>query len=109
MDVVKVIAVLSLIIESLTKTILLVWSIVLKPLAQWTTEEKKDITTVIISVIIAMGVNLDIFAIASIPFQVPLLGSFFTGLLFARGAGVITDILDIIYYTKVNRKLKTLM
>jgi hypothetical protein len=56
-----------------------------------------------------MGVNLDIFAIASIPFRVPLLGSFFTGLLFARGAGVITDILDIIYYTKVNRKLKTLM
>lgn len=109
MEVLKVITVLSLIIESLTKTILLVWNITLKPLTQWSMEEKKDIVTVIISVIITMGVNLDIFAIANIPFGIALAGPFLTGLLFARGAGVITDILDIIYYTKVSRKIKALM
>ncbi|AYO30058.1 MAG: hypothetical protein PWR06_2164 [Thermoanaerobacteraceae bacterium] len=109
MDIVKVVTVLSIVIESLTKTILLVWNIVSKPLTQWTQEEKKDIITVVISVIIAIGVNLDIFSISNIPFKIPILGPLLTGLLFARGAGVITDILDIIYYTKVNRKLKTLI
>ncbi|HHW03825.1 MAG TPA: hypothetical protein GXX35_13640 [Thermoanaerobacterales bacterium] len=109
MDIVKIVTVLSLIIESLTKTILLIWNTVTKPFSQWTQEEKKEIITDVISVIIAIGVNLDIFSLANIPFKIPILGPFLTGLLLARGAGVVTDILDIIYYTKVNRKIKTLM
>jgi len=109
MDILKVVAVLSIVIESLTATILLVWNIALKPLSQWTQEEKKDIITVVISAMVTIGANLDIFSIANIPFNIPILGPLLTGLLFARGAGVITDILDIIYYIKENKKIKTLM
>ncbi len=103
-DVVKVVTVLSVVIESLTKTILLVWGIISKPMAEWSEEERRDVINTVISVIIAVGVNLDIFALAGIPFRISVLGPMFTGLIFARGAGVINNILDIIYYAKVYRR-----
>jgi hypothetical protein len=107
-DMVKILTVLSLVIESLTKTVVLILNIALKPMQQWSEEEKKHIVTAILSVIITLGINLDIFILAGIPFQVPILGPLLTGLLFARGAGVVNDIIDIIYYTKINKRLKAL-
>lgn len=108
MDIVKIVAVLSLVIESLTKTVVLVLNTMLKPVSQWSEDEKRDIVTTILSVIITLGINLDVFILAGTPFKVPILGPLLTGLLFARGAGVVTDIIDIIYYTKVNKRLKAL-
>ncbi|MGB9840400.1 hypothetical protein [Thermovenabulum sp.] len=104
MDIFKTIAVLSVVIESLTNTLLFLLNIFTKPFINWSEEEKRGVIAIFLSAIITLGINLNIFEIANIKFTFPVIGTILTGLLFARGANVIKDIFDIIYYTKVEKK-----
>lgn len=47
----------------------------------------------IVSVIIAIATQLDIFAILNFNIPIPFIGSFLTGILISRGANCIHDIL----------------
>lgn len=47
----------------------------------------------IVSVIIAIATQLDIFAILNFNIPIPFIGSFLTGILISRGANFIHDIL----------------
>lgn len=104
MEIIKVVTVLSIVIESLTRTILLISNIMLKPFSQWCYDERKEIITAILAVLLSIGMQLDVFTLAQIPFKMPVIGVLLTGLILARGAGVIKDLLDIISYTKLNKK-----
>lgn len=52
------------------------------------------IGALIISVIISVATQLDIFAILNFGIVVPFIGSFLTGILISRGANVVHDLLS---------------
>ncbi|MGB9813418.1 MAG: hypothetical protein ACPLRZ_06130 [Thermovenabulum sp.] len=104
MDILKTIAVLSIVIESLTNTILFLLNVFMKSFKSWSEEEKKGVIGIFLSVFITVSINLNIFEVSKITFKYPIIGTILTGFLFARGANVINDILDIIYYTKEDKK-----
>lgn len=52
------------------------------------------IGALIVSIIVAMATQLDVFAILNFNITIPFVGSFLTGLLISRGANVIHDLLE---------------
>lgn len=52
------------------------------------------IGALIVSIIVAMATQLDVFAILNFNIIIPFVGSFLTGLLISRGANVIHDLLE---------------
>lgn len=52
------------------------------------------IGALIVSILISVATQLDIFAILSFGIAVPFVGSFLTGILISRGANVIHDLLN---------------
>lgn len=52
------------------------------------------IGALIISIIISVATQLDIFAILDFGIVVPFIGSFLTGILISRGANVVHDLLS---------------
>lgn len=52
------------------------------------------IGALIISIIISVATQLDIFAILNFGIVVPFIGSFLTGILISRGANVVHDLLS---------------
>lgn len=60
------------------------------------------IGALIVSIIVAMATQLDVFAILNFNITIPFVGSFLTGLLISRGANVIHDLLEKIQSLKNN-------
>lgn len=52
------------------------------------------IGALIVSVVVSMTTQLDIFAILNFGIAIPFIGSFLTGILISRGANVIHDLLN---------------
>ena len=52
------------------------------------------IGALIVSIIVSMATQLNIFAILNFDITVPFVGSFLTGILISRGANVIHDLLN---------------
>lgn len=52
------------------------------------------IGALIVSIIVSMSTQLDIFAILNFNIAIPFVGSFLTGILISRGANVIHDLLN---------------
>ena len=52
------------------------------------------IGALIVSVVVSMATQLDIFAILNFGISIPFIGSFLTGILISRGANVIHDLLN---------------
>lgn len=52
------------------------------------------IGALIVSIIVAMATQLNVFAILNFNITIPFVGSFLTGLLISRGANVIHDLLE---------------
>jgi chromate transport protein ChrA len=52
------------------------------------------IGALIVSVVVSMATQLDIFAILNFGIAIPFIGSFLTGILISRGANVIHDLLN---------------
>lgn len=52
------------------------------------------IGALVVSIIVSMSTQLDIFSILNFGIPVPFVGSFLTGILISRGANVIHDLLN---------------
>lgn len=52
------------------------------------------IGALIVSVLVSMATQLDVFAILNFGIAIPFVGSFLTGILISRGANVIHDLLN---------------
>ena len=52
------------------------------------------IGALVVSVLVSMATQLDIFAILNFGIAIPFIGSFLTGILISRGANVIHDLLN---------------
>ena len=52
------------------------------------------IGALVVSIIVSMSTQLDIFSILNFGISVPYVGSFLTGILISRGANVIHDLLN---------------
>lgn len=52
------------------------------------------IGALIVSVLVSMATQLDVFAILNFGIAIPFIGSFLTGILISRGANVIHDLLN---------------
>ena len=52
------------------------------------------IGALIVSILVSMATQLDIFAILNFGIVIPFVGSFLTGILISRGANVIHDLLN---------------
>ena len=52
------------------------------------------IGALIVSIVISMATQLDIFVILNFGITIPLVGSFLTGILISKGANVIHDLLN---------------
>lgn len=52
------------------------------------------IGALIVSIVVAMATQLDVFTILNFNITIPFVGSFLTGLLISRGANVIHDLLE---------------
>ncbi|MBQ9298732.1 MAG: hypothetical protein IJ223_06925 [Clostridia bacterium] len=79
------IIVIAILAEAIWENLKMIWQ-----------EEKLSIDklgALIVSVIIAIATQLDIFAILNFNIPIPFIGSFLTGILISRGANFIHDIL----------------
>lgn len=52
------------------------------------------IGALVVSVLVSMATQLDVFAILNFGIAIPFIGSFLTGILISRGANVIHDLLN---------------
>ena len=52
------------------------------------------IGALIVSIVVSMATQLDVFAILNFGIAIPFVGSFLTGILISRGANVIHDLLN---------------
>lgn len=52
------------------------------------------IGALVVSIIVSLSIQLDIFSILNFGISVPFVGSFLTGILISRGANVIHDLLN---------------
>lgn len=52
------------------------------------------IGALIVSIIVSVATNLNIFVVLNFGIAIPLVGSFLTGILISRGANVIHDLLN---------------
>ena len=52
------------------------------------------IGALIVSIIVSMATQIDVFAILNFGIAIPFIGSFLTGILISRGANVIHDLLN---------------
>lgn len=52
------------------------------------------IGALIVSIVVSMATQLDVFAILNFGIAIPFIGSFLTGILISRGANVIHDLLN---------------
>lgn len=80
------IIVIALLAETIWENLKMVWQ-----------EGKVNIDRIgalIVSVVVSMATQLDVFAILNFGIAIPFVGSFLTGILISRGANVIHDLLN---------------
>lgn len=80
------IIVIALLAETIWENLKMVWQ-----------EGKVNIDRIgalIVSIVVSMATQLDVFAILNFGIAVPFVGSFLTGILISRGANVIHDLLN---------------